>query len=74
MSKVFEVIPIDLEIMINEMCFKKFSREDFLAKETEIIKIIGCEIDSPHILEFVSLYFKLIRLYVQSKGSFSKET
>ncbi len=74
MSKVFEVVPIDLDAMINEMCFNKYTREQFLTKETEIIKVIGCEIDSPHILEFLLLYFKLIRLYVQSKGSFTKET
>ncbi|CDW86962.1 n-terminal domain containing protein [Stylonychia lemnae] len=64
-SKVFEIVPIDLPQMIQELCRGKYSDEQFLDKETEILHVLGCEIDSPHLLEFVLFYIKLIKFYIQ---------
>jgi hypothetical protein len=47
------------------MCFNKYIDDDFLRKETEILQVVGCEIDAPHLLEFVLLYIKLIKFYIQ---------
>ena len=47
------------------MCFEKYTEEEFLERETEIMNILGCIIDAPHTLEFLLFYFKLLRFYVQ---------
>ena len=60
--------------MVEDMCFKKYKQSEFLKRESQIVGALECEIDAPHVLEFLLLYFKLIRLYVQQTQGISKET
>lgn len=64
-SKVYEVIPIEMYQVTNDMCFQKYTEEQFLERETEIMNVLGCIVDAPHTLEFLLFYFKLLRFYVQ---------
>ena len=48
-----------------DFCHTKFERESFNAVETEIFSLLGCEIETPHILEFTTYYFKVLRFFLQ---------
>lgn len=50
-------------MMTEEMCFQRYTDEQFLERETDIITTLNMEIDSPHILEYLLLYYKLIKFY-----------
>lgn len=65
-SKFFEVEPLILSQVVTDLCFEKYNPTDFIARETAIIARVGCEIDAPHVLEFALLYFRMIKLHVQS--------
>jgi hypothetical protein len=54
-----------MRYVLEDMCFNKFSSKQLINKETEFLSILGCEIDQPYTLEFMLLFYKLIRLYVQ---------
>ena len=74
-SKYFEVTPIFMDQMVNEMCYDKFSHEQFLDRETALMSLLACEIDPPTHFDFVLLYFKLLRLHLQAlKGPISKQS
>jgi hypothetical protein len=54
-----------LDDLLSNVCRGLFSREEFLFIETDIFNVLGCEIETPHIYEFVNFYFKALRLYIQ---------
>ena len=60
-SKNLEVEPIDLDTCIKQLCFKKYSRSQFLNKEKDIRKLTGYENETPTTLDFLMLYIKLIK-------------
>ena len=72
-SKYFEIMPIHMEQLINQMCYQKYNQTQFLDRETEIITLLTSEIDQPTHFDFVLMYFKMLRLYLQVlKGPLSK--
>jgi hypothetical protein len=72
-SKYFEVEPFGLDELISDFAFDKYTDKDFLDMETCIIKDISCEVEAPSVLEFLILYFKLIRLFLQTNGLVSAD-
>lgn len=72
-SKYFEIMPIHMEQLINQMCYQKYNQTQFLNRETAIITLLTSEIDQPTHFDFVLMYFKMLRLYLQVlKGPLSK--
>lgn len=63
-SKYFEITPIFLKEMARDMSYGKFKQEEFLARETELMAILECNIDPPNHFDFAMLYYKLIRLHM----------
>jgi hypothetical protein len=61
-SKYFEIQPIFLDQLVNDMAYRKYSQGQFLAKETELISLLACDIDPPTHFDFTLLYAKFIRL------------
>ena len=47
------------------MCFNKYKAAQFLEKETDIVKALNLHLDAPYLLEFLLLYFRLLKFYVQ---------
>jgi hypothetical protein len=64
-SKIVEVEPIDLDTLAINFCHNKYEKERFNAIETDIFSQLSCEIETPHVLEFASFYYKCVRFYIQ---------
>ena len=64
-SKNFEVDPIDLSTCVKTLCFNKYSRQQFLQKETSIQKLTMFENESPSVLDFIMFYLRLIKQKLQ---------
>lgn len=47
------------------MCFSKYKASQFLEKETDIVTALSLHLDAPYLLEFLLLYFRLLKFYVQ---------
>ena len=61
-SKNLEVDPLDLKTCIVTLCFNKYSKSQFLAKETAIRRACFYENEAPCTLDFILLYARLIKL------------
>ena len=64
-SKNLEVDPLDLSTCVKTLCFNKYSRQQFLAKEAAIQRLTGYENEAPSVLDFVMFYVRLLKLKVQ---------
>lgn len=62
-SKYFDVHPIFMKELVNDMGYGKYKSTDFIDRETILISTLQCEIDPPSIIDFVLLYYKLLRLH-----------
>ena len=72
-SKYFEVNPIMMKELINDMCYNKYSQQQFVDRETRLMSLLACEVDPPTHFDFVLVYYKLIRFHVQAlKGPMTK--
>ena len=60
-SKNLEVQPVDLKTCMQKLCYNKYSKNQFLKKESDIRKIINYENEAPTLLEFAMLYIKMIK-------------
>jgi hypothetical protein len=67
MSKIIEVSPIDLKMAVEEMCFKRFTVAQFQEKERQIVDVLLCDLNTTHSLEFILLYGKMIKFFVQER-------
>ena len=64
-SKNLDVEPLDLRTCVKEICYNKYSKHEFLAKEKEIRKVTQYENEAPTALDFILLYIRLIKMKVQ---------
>lgn len=72
-SKYFEVTPIFMDQMLQDMCYNKYSAREFLDRETTLMSLLACELDPPNHFDFTLLYFKMLRLHLQTlRGPISK--
>ena len=72
-SKYFEIQPIFLDQLVNEMAYKKYNAKQFLDKETELMSLLACDIDPPNHFDFTLLYFKYIKMQIHGvKGAVSR--
>lgn len=51
-SKFFEVEPLDLDQVIQDLYFDEFIKEDFFTHETKLLEQLKYEIYAPNALEF----------------------
>lgn len=63
-SKYFEVTPIFMGDMVKDMCYEKYTAEQFVDRESQIMSLLACQVDPPTHFDFVLLYYKLLRLHV----------
>jgi len=64
-SKNLEVDPLDLKTCVQTLCFSKYSKQQFLEKETVIRQATDYENEAPCTLDFVLLYARLLKLQMQ---------
>ena len=64
-SKNLDVDPLDLRTCVREICYNKYSKHEFLAKEKEIRRATLYENEAPTALDFILLYIRLIKMKVQ---------
>ena len=69
MSKLVEIVSLSLDDIADVLCKGKYRYEQFVWTETNIFSELGCEIETPHVLEFTTFYFKALRLYIQCSQS-----
>ena len=65
-SKNLEVDPLHLDSCVKDLCFRKYSRADFLEKESAIRLATNYENEAPLIVDFVMLYLRLLRKELQT--------
>lgn len=65
-SKNLEVDPLDLNTCVKTLCFNKYSRQQFLQKESVVQKLTMFENESPSVLDFIMFYLRLIKSKLQS--------
>ena len=73
-SKNLEVDPLDLKTCVSTLCFNKYSRNHFLAKETAIRRACNYENEAPCTLDFILLYARLIKLQMTEQMQYSDHT
>lgn len=73
-SKNLEVDPLDLKTCCTTLCFNKFTKGQFLKKESDIRKAVYYENEAPTVLDFLMLYLRLIKLSVQKQMDCLSET
>ena len=61
-SKNLEVEPLDMKACVRDLCYNKYSKQEFLNKEAEIRLAINYEVEAPTGLDFIMLYVRLIKL------------
>ena len=61
-SKSLEVEPLDLRACIKDLCYNKYSKAEFLKKESEIRLATNYENEAPTCLDFIMLYVRLIKM------------
>ena len=61
-SKNLEVDPLDLKTCVVTLCFKKYSKSDFLEKESLIRRACLYENEAPSSLDFIMLYIRLLKV------------
>ena len=61
-SKNLEVDPLDLRTCIKALCFNKYSKSQFLEKESELRKAIQYENEAPTVLDFIMMLLRLLKL------------
>ena len=64
-SKNLEVDPLHLDACVNDLCFKKYPKAAFLAKENQIRLATNYENEAPLLIDFVMLYLRLLRKELQ---------
>lgn len=64
-SKNLEVDPLDLTTCVKTLCFNKYSRVQFLQKESAIQRLTNFENESPSVLDFLMFYLRLIKQRLQ---------
>ena len=67
-SKNLDEEPLDLRSCVKEVCYNKYSKHEFLAKEKEIRKATQYENEAPTVLDFILLYIRLIKMKVQQSA------
>jgi len=74
-SKVTEVDPINIESAKTNLCFNKFSHQQFVSMETQIMKTLEFQMSTVTSLDFLLIYAKMIQFYAQEhmKQNFTKE-
>ena len=65
-SKNLEVDPLDLRTCVKTLCFNKYSKRQFLAKESDIRKCTQYENESPSTLDFLMFYLRMLKKVIQS--------
>lgn len=60
-SKFYEVNPLLLRDCRKTLCCDRFNHEEFVAKESYIIDVLTCTIDSPTTLDFLIFYFRILK-------------
>ena len=73
-SKNLEVDPLDLKTCVQTLCFNKYSKTQFLDKESAIRKACEYENEAPCCLDFIMVYSRLLKLQIQEKLSASEES
>lgn len=68
-SKYFEIQPIFLDQLVNDMAYRKYSAKQFLEKETQLMSLLACDIDPPNHFDFTLLYFKYIKMLLMGYKS-----
>ena len=71
-SKNLEVDPLDLKTCVQSLCFKKYSRQQFLKKEAEVRHACDYENEAPCTLDFILLYQRLIKLQMQDQMQYGE--
>lgn len=66
-SKNLEVDPLCLSTCCKTLCFNKYSKAQFLRKESEIRKCTKYENEAPTALDFVMFYLRMVRYSVQKQ-------
>ena len=61
-SKNLEVEPLDLKTCVRDLCYNKYSKQEFLKKESEIRLATNYEVEAPTGLDFIMLYSRLIKM------------
>ena len=64
-TKNLEVEPLDMRTCVKEICYNKYSKQDFLIKEKEIRRATDYENEAPTCLDFILLYIRFIKMKVQ---------
>ena len=70
-TKNLEVEPLDMRSCVKTICYNKYSKQDFLAKEKEIRKAVNYENEAPTCLDFILLYMRLIKMKLQHQAQTS---
>ncbi len=73
-SKNLEVDPLDLKTCVQTLCFNKYSKKQFLDKESSIRQACEYENEAPSCLDFIMIYARLIKLQIQDKMNVSDDS
>ena len=65
-SKNLEVEPLDLRTCVKELCYNKYSKQEFLKKEADIRLATNYENEAPTCLDFIMLYVRLIKMALEN--------
>jgi hypothetical protein len=63
-SKNMEVDPLGLSTCSKTLCFNKYSKVQFLKKESDIRVAIKYENEAPTVLDFLIFYLKMVKYSV----------
>ena len=66
-SKNLEVDPIDLKTCVTTLGFNKYSKAQFIAKEASIRQACNYENEAPSTLDFIIVYFRLLKVLLQEQ-------
>lgn len=65
-SKNLEVDPLDLRTCIKTLCFNKYSKSQFLEKESGIREATQYENEAPSSLDFIMILIRLLKCRLQT--------
>lgn len=60
-SKFVEIDPIDLSQIKHQICHYRFERYQFLLAESDIMRVLGLELDLPNTAEFMVLNLMMVK-------------
>ena len=66
-SKNLEVDPLDLRTCIKTLCFNKYSKSQFLEKESGIREATQYENEAPSSLDFIMILIRLLKCRLQTQ-------